>query len=75
MPAGRGPVASGSVLRQARGESITGEEGVARLSRTAPGLIHAHLQEALAALESALGPSAALEELKDKVRILETAYG
>jgi geranylgeranyl pyrophosphate synthase len=46
-----------------------------RLARTAPGLIHAHLQEALAALESALGPSAALDELKNKVRALETAYG
>ena len=45
------------------------------LATVAPARIHAHLQNAVAELESSLGPSPTLGELRQKVRALETAYG
>lgn len=70
-----------SLVQQARRVSIDWEAEClveqlgSRCAETAPAAIRKHLRGALAALESTLGPSAAMEDLSHKVAELEKAFG
>ena len=70
-----------NLVRGAHAESIDWEiERViermrARLQRSVPAIIHTRLAAALDRLERELGPREALDELRQQVEVLESAYG